>query len=403
MLVMVGAVAACSGGGTDIISPPPPPPTGLTLAFLPDADDVPTAAALGWQAGIPGLAVTLTPRDSSRAPRSFTSSSQGALAIADLEAGDYVLEAGRWLTNAERAKLAHGDDAAGFATRLDVRVAGSGTQNLTVPASRRRALVISEWAFNALTAAGLGAYYFGGYLKLTNNADTTVYLDGVVIGEGFAVYADFPLSPCAENAPYAQDSEGIWTRFFQQIPGSGRDHPLPAGQSVTIATDAIDHRPIFPRGPDLRGADFEFSGISDADNPDVPNMLDVGIQSHSDGHGLYFQGNASVLVIAMPVAVAGLTVRHFAEASYARLPRDHILDVLWVRSNYLDSPYAECPRLVGELFDRAGSLARGTDEAAEGSFSLSRRSVPGPPASVLQHTRSSAADFVRTRRSLAPE
>ena len=168
-------VAACSGS-TDIVTPPPPPATGLTLTFVPDSEDLATARALGWQAGLPGLAVTVTPADSSAGPRTFTSAADGTVRIPDLVGGNYVLEASRWLTAVERAKLGAGDDGDGFATRAPFSAsAAGGAASVTVPASRRRSLVISEWAFNGNVVTGLGAYDFGGFLELYNNADTTIY------------------------------------------------------------------------------------------------------------------------------------------------------------------------------------------------------------------------------------
>jgi hypothetical protein len=78
-----------------------------------------------------------------------------------------------------------------------------------------------------------------------------------------------------------------------------------------------------------------------------------------------------------------------------------VLDAVWIGSNYAEPSYPECPRLVHRVFDRAASRARGTDEAAEYQFSVSRRPAPiglGPRL-VLQHTRTGFADFVRTSRT----
>ena len=115
-------LAAACGGSTDIITPPPPPTAAFTLSVIPTQDDLATATALGWQGGIPGAAVTLTSKSSSIAPRSFTSSAQGTVTIPDLVAGDYVVEATRWLTAAELATLPAGDDGYGFTTLQSLRV-----------------------------------------------------------------------------------------------------------------------------------------------------------------------------------------------------------------------------------------------------------------------------------------
>jgi hypothetical protein len=394
--LVVLAATACTGS-TEIVTPPPPPASGFTLRFVPEPEDGATAAALGWGGGLPGLTVTLTPADSSRPARTFTSEGDGTVAIPDLVAGDHIVEASRWLTAAERAELASGDDGDGFATRTVLRT-GVGSTTIGVPASRRRSLVISEWAFNA------SGYYYGGYLALHNNADTTVFLDGMLLAEGLAVPYDVPAFPCAAFRPYADDPTGIWARFMEQFPGTGSDHPVAPGGTVIVATDAIDHRPLYSNGVDLSHADFEFAGSADVDNPDVPNLVDVGLASHSDGHGLYWQGLAAVVVVSLPVDVPQLAreVLPLGTVAFAKLPASRILDALALRPNYSNSPYPECDPLVNQAFDRAASDVRGKDGAVEVMWSVSRRLVPDLNLghAILQATRSGYADYVRTRRSL---
>jgi hypothetical protein len=273
--------------------------------------------------------------------------------------------------------------------------------SVPVPASRRKGLVISEWAFNVAGIPGIGAYPTGGFLELFNNADTTVYLDGLVIAQGWNVAHDYSRDGCAGYRWATDDSLGIWSRLFQAFPGQGRDHPVGPGQAVVVATDAIDHRSFFPGAIDLSGADYEFTGSPDVDNPAAPNLHDIGLISNPLGHGLQFGGLAHVAVLVLPVDPATLEIHHSSEtASYARLPRALVLDAVWIGSNYAEPSSPECPRLVHRVFDRAAVRARGTDEVAEYQFSVSRRPAGGSgPRLVLQHTRTGFADFARTSRT----
>jgi hypothetical protein len=345
----------------------------------------------------------LTPRDSSAPSRPGRSSAAGVVDFGMVPAGNYLLEASRWLSAAERAQLPAGQDVNGWVVREYVTVdVGAGQQSIALPASHRRSLVISEWAFNIAGIPGIGAYEFSGFLELYYNADTTVFLDGMLVGEGFNLAHDYPLSPCASNLQFTDNPLAVWTRLFESFPGRGRDYPIAPGQVVVVATDAIDHRPFFPNALDLSRADFEFSGPNDVDNPRAPNLVDIGLISHSFGHGLYFPGLGVVAILALPVDPGTLEVRqHYGTAYYAGIPRSRILDVLWIGSDFRDANYAECPRLVHAAFDRAASRARGTDEIAEYSYSLSRRVISGPFAGhrVLQHSRTGFADFVRTART----
>lgn len=391
-------LAAC-GGTSEVVTPPPPPPVGFAFTFAPDAEDLPTATPLGWQNGIAGLAFTVTPADSSSPTRSFTVSSSGTFTVPDLTARDYIIEGSRWLTGPEKALLPAGNDALGFAGRWTVRASGQGgSARLDVPAARRKGLIISEWAFNPY-----GEYAFGGFLELHNNADTTVYLDGLILGEGWWASLDAAVTPCANTASFRNDPQGIWARHFQQFPGSGREYPLVAGETMVIATDGIDHRPLNPRSLDLSRAEFEFSGVADADNPAVPNMVDIGLLPHVLGHGAVYFGLINVPFIARAVSVPALirAIGPSGNTEWARFPADAIIDAFAMGTNYPPpAGFADCPPLVNARFDRKESRVRGTDDFTEYVYSVSRRRIPSVGNSVLlQWTRSGNADFIRTNRT----
>ena len=151
---------------------------------------------------------------------------------------------------------------------------------------------------------------------------------------------------------------------------------------------------------DLTHSDFEFAGTRDADNPAVPNMVDVGLVSYPDGHGLEFQGLGVVTVLARPLDVATLIHSTSIFGEYIRIPRAAILDVISIQSNYPGASFPPCSRLLPPIVDRRWSEARGTDDLLEYRYSLSRRpaaGVPGP--AVLWWTRDSYSDFARTLRN----
>ncbi len=402
--LVVLAAAACTGS-TEIVTPPPPPASGFTLRFVPEPEDGATAAALGWGSGLPGLAVTLTPSDSSQPARTFTSEGDGMVAIPDLVAGDYIVEASRWLTAGERAELASGDDGDGFATRTVLRTGtGVGSTTIAVPASRRRSLVISEWAFNPGQTPGRGGYDFGGFLELYNNSDTTLFLDGMVVARGLDHELDYPLYPCGgEYHTFSADARGIWTLGYQVFPGAGHDYPILPGHDIVIATDAIDHRPFYPGAMDLSHADFEFVGAADPDNPAVPNMVNTGYDRDLQGHGLFWQDLGAIAVVAMPLDTAALTTAVYPGTStfaFPRIPGDKVLDVVAMRA-VRDYGYALCPSILNPQFDREPFVGRGADVVAEFLYSVSRRAadLPNGGRPILRDTRSSDADLVRTIRT----
>lgn len=401
-LLVVLAAGACLNG-TELVTPPRVPPTTFTLEFRPDSEDLATATALGWANGIPGVQVTLTSADTtSGGPRVLQGSDSGTLVLEQLAGGRYVVDAVRWLTDAERAQLPAGDDAVGFVARVPLLTASSSARiSVALVASRRHGLVISEFKGDLIALRdAFEAYYYSGYLRLHNNGDSTIYLDGLILGSGFAWQFDYPNFPCSLFRQYAEDSLGLWADEFHQLPGRGTDYPLPPGASVVLATDAIDHRPLYPIGLDLRQADFEFyAGASDVDNPAVPNAADVGTRSDVFGHGLVWSILAKVAFVARSFDLGTMQTQFIGDYVWARIPADALLDVMAMKTTY-DGGYPECRRLVNPRFDRQEVKLLGTP-FVDDTLAYKRVELPftigGRP--VLQHTHTSAWDFTTGLRA----
>ena len=346
--------------------------------------------------------MTVTPDTAGGSPQVLQGSDSGTVLLDHL-AGRYTIDVERWLTDSERAQLPTVDDGVGFVARVGLITATTTARmSVTMAASRRRSLVISEWKGDVIEYLGASdGYFFSGYLRLYNNTDTTIYLDGLIIGEGFAWQFDYPNFPCSLYQPYALDALGIWARFFHQLPGSGQDYPLRAGETVVLATDAIDHRPLYPIGLDLRQANFEFyAGASDVDNPAVPNALSVGPRTAWFGHGLFWSELGTVVWIAHPF---DLTTMHTEVIPFglvwARIPASALIDVMAIKTTY-QAGYPECPRLVLPIFDRHAVQLLGVP-FKDDTLAYRRLQVPFTISghAVLQHTRNSAWDFVTAPRN----
>jgi hypothetical protein len=190
LLLALGA-AACLGE-TTLVTPPKPPATTVTLTFTAGSEHLATATALGWASGIPDVAVTVTPQDSSSPPQQFQGSVAGDVTLDQLAGGKYVVDGFRWPTDAERAQLPAGDDAVGFVTKVYLNTAAVGAEVAgQMVASRRHGLVISAWKDDPLFTTKEGTYFYSGYLRLYNNGDTTIYLDGLLVGAGRARLFDY--------------------------------------------------------------------------------------------------------------------------------------------------------------------------------------------------------------------
>jgi hypothetical protein len=428
--VLVAALvgnAMCSHGEITVVEPAAKPPgAALTLTILPGESQA--AAELGWKAGIPGAEVIIapsvkprpdTPGDTATGPALDTlmTDSAGQVSVADLAPGWYYVEVRRWLTDSELARLPPGEDLIGFMTQ---EVVERGSDTLYVPGSHRQALVISEWSGYPQWVPGPSGPYggtiydFGDYLELANNADTTVYLDGLVIGLfGIDIESTPPTGVCAQVEPFDNDPNGVWVYYMDSLPGTGHDYPLAPGAVAVIATDGIDHRADSPQdGLDLSRASFEFVGEWDPDNPGVPNTITIGVMGSygggdalRGGHGMILDfGIGAGIVVGLPVDTASLPrAKRYPTSHWTlqRIPRDHVLDtflVSFVAPPYTDQ-YSYCPHQVNSFFDRSWPpwLLYTPPEGWRqgGQYSVQRKVAytRADGRKILQDTRSTEADY----------
>jgi hypothetical protein len=387
-------MAACDFGAISTYDLPQPAAVSVTL--LVRAEEPGLAAALDWPAGIPAAEVEITAEEGENGWRwNGESDASGTVRVADVPAGTYRVSVRRVLNESERTRLDGAINA--FIDERVLLLDGAADYTWEVPAARTHSLIISEFFFRGLQVPNaICCYYFGGFLRIHNNADSTVYLDGMILGQGFTLFADYaPLRSCAALQHMRLDPEGIWSMFFHRFPGTGRDYPVLPGRSVIVATDAIDHRPFGAH--DLSGADFELvSATGGVDNPAVPNLVDIGTQPHPLGHGLYFNTQTVFFLAAAQDDTKLLRMREpNYPYEYARIPFNTILDsgIVVVESflaGELVSP--PCRELVHATTDRGYALNLRFDQP---HLSLHRRPLLTAPdgRTILQHTGNSGVDF----------
>lgn len=182
-------------------------------------------------------------------------------------------------------------------------------------AAKNGEFVIEEIYFTgtALPETGSPDKYQGDqYIKIRNNTDEDLYADGMLL-----ILQSSVLSNMEGEIPAAVDfrEEYCAGRAFYAIPGSGRDVPVKAGESLIIVNNAQNHLESNPDSWDATTADFEWYDESsnenflDTDNPAVPN-LDKWYAQTQTVHCLHNRG-AYGIAIAMPPA--GTTGEQFLQ------------------------------------------------------------------------------------------
>lgn len=400
----VSVCLACGGNGDGTVTPEDPPPNDsgpsgnvqlatLTVTVQVEPGDADVAAELGWAEGAVERALVTVRREGSAREDTAQSDASGRAVFEDLLEGNYSISAVRLLDESERELLST-DNA-------DVSVLGGGvTTQVTPPtqgralsltAGRRGSILISEWSFKGITPVSGDGYVFGGFIELYNNADTAVYLDGLIVGSGWARVVLGGLWPCTDFDFFRLDPEGVWARYLYRVPGTGRTHRLLPGRTAVLATDAIDHSEFVEGGLDLSRADFEFLGTNDVDNPAVPNLISVGPHLDRGSHGLIDQGFVGVPLVAGQIDLDSLprrTIFEPQELEHVRLPRNSLLDLghfIWFGG------LPVCDRVVDPSLDGAAASINAGDEAR----SMQRRVLVWNPdgTAILQDTNTSSRDF----------
>jgi hypothetical protein len=333
-------------------------------------------------------------RTGSAQSQTLTTDASGQATFPNVLPGEYAVSVLRSLSQAERGLLGASDaDVDAFGGGVEVEVSAPTTAvHVPAAAGRRGSLVVSElWKGMPFQSVG-PQYVFGHYLELYNNADTIVPLAGKLVFEAITGWYEHPLWPCSSLAGASDDPAGVWTSLIYAFPPNAA--PLPPGSKAVIATDAIDHTQLATGTYDLSGAEFEFRGGSDADNPAALDMVSVGSQDggFTQGHGMYFIGRWLPYGISNAVDLDALPrFQHPSGAwDYVRIPAKDVLDLVTIRVPSVVVPHPDCTfPPVHVSFDRQPVSVGNPEPQALQRRALAR--TGGHP--ILLRTKTSARDF----------
>ncbi|MCR4773914.1 MAG: DUF4876 domain-containing protein [Prevotella sp.] len=251
--------------------------------------------------------------------------------------------------------------------------------------STKDGLVISEIFFTGTQTPEGKQYSSDQYIMIGNNADTTMYLDGLAIVE-----SDFLSTTKQDYTPDIME-KAMTVDAVYVIPGNGTEHPLKPGEQVTIACNAKNHTEFNSNSFDLSNAAFEFHDTSsdpnneDTDNPNVPNL-----ESWTTFSATYFtmhnRGFKSMAIARIPISYQQYLTNYKYEYSYElkvrdmvfpmsseayRMPNDWIVDAVglgvteaheWnVVSSTLDAGYAHCGKTTSDKSRYGKAVVRKKD------------------------------------------
>lgn len=185
-------LSSCDTPGIRLVDPDVPSDGSTGVAFQVTLEDSALAEALGWSNGVPEATVFLQRVGEPFAPESLTTDSLGQAYINDILPGQFKVAAYRVLAEDETGPM--GGVVRAFGDGWIRDVCRGATVPMTLMADNAGSLVFSEWW--AQTVPG---YDNAKFVELYNNSDTTVYVDGMLIGGMWSAVGAIPDISWAES------------------------------------------------------------------------------------------------------------------------------------------------------------------------------------------------------------
>lgn len=158
--------------------------------------------------------------------------------------------------------------------------------------------IIEEVFFTGIKTADGKNYNSGRYFKLTNNTNSVLYADKLIIGQSeFLTTEDKNPTPYNANLSFP-------VKAVMVLPGSGTEYPVQPGDFIVIADNAINHKAQTSTAYDLHNANFEYPSTNPAlgqvDNPSVPNAKVIYSQMNFNMFFLHDRGFESYVIARFP-------------------------------------------------------------------------------------------------------
>lgn len=367
--------------------------------------------------------------------QTFTVTDKGTVASAQVSPGIYDIDATVTLTAANYSILT-GVPATSDVTynasskNTQITVGYTGTINLSLVAG-----TINDWVIKQVYYAGSdrvnGALYRDQFIEFYNNSDKTLYADSLYFAETTGLIttstaASFQLlsnkqydwsKSAGMPANIDANNSYIYARALLMIPGTGKQYPVKAGESIVVAQTALNHKNPFTGADgttvsvlnpaltvDLSKADFEAyyapllskALASDVDNPAVPNLEVLayfGSDMIFDNPGRYSYALIKVDGTQKPkewpsYAYPSVAAPSSSVKKYVQIPVKYVLDAVEVQPNEAAD---RIPKKYGAALDAGFTFVPLGSYTSQSIIRKTEKTVNGRV--VLKDTNNSTEDF----------
>ena len=300
-----------------------------------------------------------------------TTNSNGIAVFDNIDAGNYTASANLTWTDEEF------QNNLGYAPNSETITFNGALENINVSANEVSTNItlitgmIGDLLIKQVYYAGshlvFGASFRDQFVEIYNNSNETIYADGLIFAQVYGSVSTTIYSYTTENGQFdwaqsvsntvgeTANTDYVYADYVYRIPGNGTEYPILAGESIVLATTAVNHKaplvdndglPLSVLNPeltvDLSTADFEgYLGdyrISigetvesyDIQNLDVPDLEVVYLKS---GRDMIFNtiGADSFIIFRDENVDNLLRYEHPKETDseyYLQIPIDNIIDAV---------------------------------------------------------------------------
>lgn len=226
-------------------------------------------------------------------------------------------------------------------------------------------LIIKEFYYSGANDPSWATLSKDQYIEIYNNSSEVVYADGLYIA---SLVPQNNGSDATATVSSLSFEEYVYADKIAQVPGSGSEYPIAAGESIVIAFDAIDwsNGGANDYTVDLSGADFELYAIDwlesqgrlgnswfDLDNVDVTNMDMIYMNIENYGFFTFLSTGASVAILRCDETPSELIEdpEITTPTYYTKLSVDDIIDGIDMLYDGESAAYKKLPSSVDAGFN----------------------------------------------------
>lgn len=303
-----------------------------------------------------------------------------------------------------------------FSASKSVPVYSNVTLSLDLNKSVAGGLIFKEVYYNMVKPNGKVPYMRDNFYEIYNNSDQVLYLDNCVLGMLEGTQAATPTAWMENGEIMKEYALGYYTVAW--ISTTGHDYPVQPGQSIVVASQALNHTAETQTmyNPDVEGAMVSPVDLTHAnyevclidykpavalDNPDVPNMTVIYHNGTQNYFNLPYTGNAIILA-KIPDGISPIDFANdpanlksrpdgtLPTSKFLIIPQDYVLDGLNIVNND-DRPDRRTIRLraevdAGILFMKAPYMGLSARRKVE--------SVTPDGRTIFKDTNNSSEDFL---------